>query len=666
VVSPSAATPPTTTPTLPARIPGVMSPDGTLTVPGLSIPDPPTTQTALPSAPPSVASTAEPFTKRLTQAPLDLVLLVDLSPYNLAVVTPALRLRTAHALISQLRAMDRVQVIGYTDKGIAYSELTPLDTPAQRNAVRDILSALPTAATQPFLSKALQQAHATFTAHRENTRNQLIALIGEGGLPVGDNPKALHKTRKALAEYLPALARQGIRIYPITHSENANLPLLKVLARDSGGRVIPVDHYQSHTKKALAQMLADNRALHINKTTEQLFDIAQDYENFLILANKQTADSRYTLTTPKGEHLLQQNLPTQHRWLTNETYDLIALHHPPLGTWKLSNTTAQGETRFFQTLKLHHNILTTTLPQGIDFVFEAWLTDDQGHALPAEILDYFIVQVSITAPDTTQPTQVLARRDKESKDKFHTVLPMTKSGINQLSLVAESPVAALSSQLTLDITANMFPQAPTAAAEQSTPLAHEKDPSATEPHPPSKTVTQVVTGVLLDTLETIRQKLEPLLHQGMEYTQETLLPKATDYAQNTLLPKLNESVAGVVPQHQALLQHPDAKWWGGGGLAGLLSLLLLRRWLRKRKNAATTADDGDMDYADIDTPAIGTGDAPTLPDDTNASVDSTTSNTDDARFNEGGQFQLDQPAQAPISPNDGMAELEENVRLNPS
>ncbi|MEK6750017.1 MAG: VWA domain-containing protein [Pseudomonadota bacterium] len=610
-------------------------------------------------APDAPASAASPEIT-ISHAGIDVALIVDLAPQGRSTTPPIVRLRTARTLLNQLKKQDRALVVGYTGKGIAYSDLIALDTPEHKQELFDLLAKLPAMPPQPFLNKAMEQTLKTLKEKRENTRQQLVALISDGGLAPGDDPKSATKTQKLLTRYVPGLASQGIRIYPIAHHEQANLPLLNILARDSNGRVIVMDNYQAHTATQLAQMLADNRRLRINKNMEILFNVSQDHDNLLIVAGKQLATGRYTLTTPKGEKWQQQNLPTAHRWLTNEKFDLIALRHPPLGAWKLSSTTTRGEIRYFPALRLHHNLSTAALPSGVDYVFEAWLTDDQGQPVIEEILDYFVVQVQVNAPQAA-PYQVVARRSKETKDRFRAVLHLAGNGLTPIAIAAESPVAALVAQLNIDVTGTMFPTTETAAATPTTatkPATAEAAPAATVPH--EKSLSQKATVAMLDSLEYSRQKLEPLVEHASEYTQTELLPKMSAYIDHVVMPRIVAHAESVAPELAPALRQRDAKIWIASGIGGLFMVfLLLRRWWRKHKAAARRRRTEESESASA-------GDEAALDAVAASAGDSTPPAAAGDRFDKGEQFQLDEPAQSPINPNDGLAELEENVRMSPT
>ncbi len=328
---------------------------------------------------------------------VDAVLIMDSSGSMAKNDPDKLRIPAAKLFMSLLGRNDRIGLISFSDNGYPVLHLT---APAPDSNARILASADKVSSRGVYtnLHAALLKGVQMLEREGKPGQEKMLVLMSDGKMDVGDTDEDWQLTQKIQGELLKTIEDQKIKVYTIAFTEASDVDLLKDIA---------------HRSNALFKLAKNDTDLHevfsaifeSAKSPDMLpieggeFVVDSSIEEVTIVASKEREDVRIYLQSPAGKKLGSDDAGEQLKWFMAQHFDMITLHKPEPGTWKLLFTGGKNRAYIVTNMALNHNPQEPKLSIGKDMLLEAWLEED-GNRLDREaVLTNTRFKMSIQAPD---------------------------------------------------------------------------------------------------------------------------------------------------------------------------------------------------------------------------------------------------------------------------
>jgi len=170
-----------------------------------------------------------------------------------------------------------------------------------------------------------------------NTRRSII-LVTDGSVNISNDAITNQVSRQnIITKNLQALKQSGVVIHTIALSNNADEPLLKKLALETGGSFQKTEIAQNLYRilfKTFERVTQPDTV----KLTENLFSIDKNIRAITLLIFRQK-HSAPTLLYPPGSSPLSSKKPGNAVWRSDAGYDLITIKYPITGVWSIDADT---------------------------------------------------------------------------------------------------------------------------------------------------------------------------------------------------------------------------------------------------------------------------------------------------------------------------------------
>lgn len=202
-------------------------------------------------------------------------------------------------------------------------------------ALQQLLALLPNALQTRTIVANLPEAIADAAQQwRSSSTQQRSLIIVTSGFD-GAHADAGDESRShVLAELLPRLRQNGVRIFTIAADQHADDALLSQLAVASDGWFFPAADSDNLIQRAMIaiESIVPRDALPIEDGLVKIDDQVQSV-TLLLYRNDPVLPPR--LIPPLSDGFSQFNAPANVKWTTNDIYDLIVVNKPRIGTWQL-------------------------------------------------------------------------------------------------------------------------------------------------------------------------------------------------------------------------------------------------------------------------------------------------------------------------------------------
>ncbi|RKQ96395.1 uncharacterized protein (TIGR03503 family) [Kushneria sinocarnis] len=273
-----------------------------------------------------------------------------------------------------------------------------------------------------------------------------VILLTDGmvDIPAAGSSKQAHDAasrRRILERLAPRLAERGVIVDTIALSRNADIPLLRRLAQQTGGLASVAE-----TPEALLRSFLDVLGRVVPRQEVPLdqgrFAIDDRVDSFTALLFHDSDDPAVSLTTPRGETLTRNSAGV--RWRHDERFDLITVPSPAEGRWQVNGAIGPGSRILIDSaLQLAGAPLPATLYQHFAVPLEAWLEG------PGSEEDAIRITAELRQQGTLLDRASLTRDDE---GHFHGQLePGDASGNARLQLVARGETFTRLRQQSVDI-----------------------------------------------------------------------------------------------------------------------------------------------------------------------------------------------------------------------
>ena len=312
---------------------------------------------------------------------VDAVLVMD-SSGSMAKNDPnKLRVPAAKMFMSLLGEQDRIGLISFSDNGYPVLHLT---APGPKTDARILASAdrVSSKGVYTNLYAALEKGLAMLEKESQEGQEQMLVLMSDGKMDVGDTDEDWALTQKLQGELLQSARARGIKVYTIAFTEASDVDLMKEMANETGAlfKLANTDQDLHEVFSAIFESAKDPDMLPIEGDE---FVVDASIEEVTIVASKEREDVRIFLQSPQGKQLSSDDAGDNIKWFMSHHFDMITLSDPEPGTWKLLYTGGRNRAYIVTNMTLNHNPQNPNLEVGKDMVLEAWL-EQEGKLLDKE------------------------------------------------------------------------------------------------------------------------------------------------------------------------------------------------------------------------------------------------------------------------------------------
>lgn len=263
---------------------------------------------------------------------IDAVLVLDAS--GSMRVTDPLKLRNEGAeLFTQfMKSGDKLGVVEFSDTWKILRPLTDYSSD-QESAVKGIISSTGDSGEFTDLLAGIKGASDILASSKRSDASQIIVLLSDGKMdPKDGNSGAL--TEDLLENVLPNLKRDGIKIYTLAFSDEADKDLLAQIAAATGG----VNWFTPNADKihqSFADLFLVVKKPQVVPLGKRGFRIDSDVQEATFYIDREQAPE-ITLTSPGGVTLSESSPGPEGRWFKGQKFDVITVGHPEPGDWQIS------------------------------------------------------------------------------------------------------------------------------------------------------------------------------------------------------------------------------------------------------------------------------------------------------------------------------------------
>ena len=386
---------------------------------------------------------------------------------------------------------DRLAFLSFADDAETWLPMTPLAAPATRARLAELARQVKMNGAHTNLAAALSQSYQALSGPASNLKaERIVVLFTDGKLDLG-SPEADAAARASVAELLPKLKAEGIRVYGVAFSPGADLDFLRGMAEATGGQAFradqPKDIYQAFVRlfeeadQPLSAPFIDGRVT-----------VDANAQELKLLVGRDSPNEAIHLTDPAGRQIDESNLPPGMEWTRAPQFDRITVKQPQAGAWEV--TGANGEKKAYLASDLS---LAAKLPPLIEaghatevsarLTYQGRTVSDpsmlKGVKFTATLLN------GVVAP--AQPVELKAVADPGGVAEPRGSLTFVEPGNYRVRFSAESESFVRAKELSTTVTAAPpTPPAPEPAAAKAAPEPEPEPAPAPEakpaPAPPPK------------------------------------------------------------------------------------------------------------------------------------------------------------------------------------
>jgi len=428
---------------------------------------------------------------------VDAVLVMD-SSGSMAKNDPhKLRVPAAKMFMSLLGEQDRIGLISFSDNGYPVLHLT---APGPKTNARILASADKVSSRGVYtnLHAALEKGLAMLEKEGQQGQEQMLVLMSDGKMDVGDSDEDWALTQKLQGELLQTARARGVKVYTIAFTEASDVELMKEVANETGAlfKLANTDKDLHEVFSAIFESAKDPDMLPIEGDE---FVVDASIEEVTIVASKEREDVRIFLQSPQGKQLGSDDTGDNIKWFISHHFDMITLSDPEPGTWKLLYTGGRNRAYIVTNMSLNHNPQDPNLEVGKDMVLEAWLEQDSTLLDKEAVLTNTKFIMEIQDPNGASVRFDLFDRgeygDRKPADGIYSnTLSYENPGAYRLSLIAKGETFQRQKTVHFEVAApppGLEPPAPEPTVVSEPVVEPEPEPEAKpEPEPEPEVVAE--------------------------------------------------------------------------------------------------------------------------------------------------------------------------------
>ena len=265
---------------------------------------------------------------------VDAVLVVDGSGSMLVTDPGKLRDEGAKLFAQFLKSGDRLGIVGFSETSRVIRELSDYDS-SQSDQIGKALSDVGTTGQFTNLLEGVKAAKELLERSPREGASRSIVLLSDGKMDPSPSQGSADALTSDLADnYLATLKAEGIKIYTLYFSDEADKDLLKEIAAATEG----INWFTPNADKiheSFADLFLAIKKPQVVPLTRKGFKIDQDVQEATFYINREGATQEVQLISPKGEKFTQASSSSSLKWFSGQKFDVITLTAPIPGDWQL-------------------------------------------------------------------------------------------------------------------------------------------------------------------------------------------------------------------------------------------------------------------------------------------------------------------------------------------
>ncbi len=261
------------------------------------------------------------------------------------------------------------------------------------------------------IGKALLVSQQGLSSQKENIVSQNIILLTDGMVDISkDDNKNIMERDRILKQLLPQITQQKIQIHTIALSDMADFEFLKKLSTTSDGSFESAENADKLERMFLHLFEKATQPDTVPLINNNFKIDDSIYEMTLLVFKDKNAPNKVTeVVAPNGETFTRATAPKRTvKWHSEDNYDLITIHSPQAGDWKI-NAPIDPDNRVLvvTNLKIKTNYLPNNVFLGEQIELKMFLADEKGIITDDEFLELTslkIRQQPVADPDNPDDT----------------------------------------------------------------------------------------------------------------------------------------------------------------------------------------------------------------------------------------------------------------------
>ncbi len=306
------------------------------------------------------------------------------------------------------------------------------------------------------IEKAIEQAIQPWSGDSDQSSRHII-LLTDGMVDVSkDFMQSAESRDRIIAELIPRLQQQNIKIQAIALSDQVDSELMGKLAFDTNGWSESASSAEQ-LQKVFFNMFKKAVPQDTVPLTGNQFVVDSSINEFSLVVFKQSGKQNTQLKLPDGKLINHASKDDKVAWLTEPNYDLITVNQPLPGNWEiLADIDPENQVMIVTDLKFQVDPIANYFTENETIVVTGYFSSDEQLVSEADFLNMIDLKIELLSEDlkslqwTMQPVI-----DKPGlfQQKLSNV---NASGKYKLSVLADGKTFQRSFQQEIEILEKLF------------------------------------------------------------------------------------------------------------------------------------------------------------------------------------------------------------------
>ena len=324
---------------------------------------------------------------------IDAVIIVDTSRSMLRNDPQKLRMQAARTFTRFLGSGDRVAIFRFDRDTAPVMSFTEVQ-PSNEETIDKAIDSLPADGGFTDLEAPLATALGYFAQSGRKDVKRTVLLISDGMMdPPESKGTPGDLTKKALEEDLEGFKEQGIKLYTISISEEADRELLNKFAQTTGGVHLYAEDSGS-VHRFLSNLFLTLKRPQVIPLEGEGFDVDASAEEVTLYieraeGKKGEVEPGIVVIDPKGNEYSSSTIPLGMKWFHSDLVDVITVAKPTVGKWIVKGIKpgSNGFATLFSDLRLDAHWPDTNIRLGDSVQIYARLIDGKNELKGGAIKD---------------------------------------------------------------------------------------------------------------------------------------------------------------------------------------------------------------------------------------------------------------------------------------
>ena len=330
---------------------------------------------------------------------IDVALAIDSSGSMKKTDPKSLRIPAAKLFISLLGSNDRAAVLSFSDQGYPIADLTTVNSTANKNKLLSATEKITSKGLHTNLYGAFNKGMEVLLDAKEDGREQIIVLMSDGMMDVGDPDKDRQFLAKLKSELSGELKKNNIKVYSIAFTDQSDRRLLEKISKQTDGfynlALTDKDFHLIFT--SIFESLKSPEMLPMEKNS---FLIDGSIREVTIVVSRESAATDIQINAPDGQQYSGNKKYSGISWFVSDNFDMITVQNPVEGRWEILYSTGENNRAYIITdLKLETNFEQLYAVFGENLDIKAWLEKEGTIIRDGEVLETTNFSIELKNPD---------------------------------------------------------------------------------------------------------------------------------------------------------------------------------------------------------------------------------------------------------------------------